>query len=268
MVSNYQIIQTLLDERNTLEGILKKAGEEIRKAPEGTVQVKKHHRTLQFYYRKDPHERDGVYLRTADREKGVQLIQKAYLEDVCRVVKEQLKAVNHFLNKFDPDAVKKVYASVSQNRLSFLKPIDVPDDIFAAAWQETQYEHKGFPEDLQEHYTQKGERVRSKSEVLIADSLCQARIPYLYEFPLEVNFRTFHPDFTILRPNDRKILYWEHFGMMDDLEYSENAFRKIREYITDGIFPGDNLIITVETSNIALNRIIIDQTIRHYILQK
>ena len=59
-----------------------------------------------------------------------------------------------------------------------MKPIDVPDELFAAEWQSFEYERKGFADNLQEHYTRKNERVRSKSEVLIADALYAAGIPY------------------------------------------------------------------------------------------
>ena len=56
-----------------------------------------------------------------------------------------------------------------------------------------------------------------------------------------------HPDFTILRRSDRKEVYWEHLGMMDDPEYAANALMRIDLYERNGIFPGDRLILTHET---------------------
>jgi len=70
-----------------------------------------------------------------------------------------------------------------------------------------------------ELYTAKGERVRSKSEIIIADSLMRAGVPYRYEFPIILNgYGKIYPDFTVLNVGLRKELYWEHLGMMDDSE--------------------------------------------------
>ncbi|MEE3440399.1 MAG: hypothetical protein VZR07_10670, partial [Ruminococcus sp.] len=46
--------------------------------------------------------------------------------------------------------------------------------------------------------TQRGEIVRSKSEVIIADALYYANIPYHYEKPIKVGDRVIYPDFTVL----------------------------------------------------------------------
>ncbi|MBP3736941.1 MAG: hypothetical protein J6I56_07970 [Lachnospiraceae bacterium] len=54
-------------------------------------------------------------------------------------------------------------------RQTFLTPVILPDEQYRKEWLDTAYEKKPFQEDTPEHYTQIGERVRSKSEVLIAD---------------------------------------------------------------------------------------------------
>ena len=266
MANNNQIIQVLIEEKKKLESILKRSYGEIKKAPAGTIQIKKHHQSLQFYHRSDPHMRDGQYIPAAEREKVIQLVQKSYLENICKAAEIQLKAISSFLNKYDPDVLQRIYEAETESRKKFLTPVEIPDELYASAWQSVEYERKGFPIGLQEHYTRKNERVRSKSEVLIADALNISDIPYRYEYPLNVNGKTFHPDFTILRMYDRKIFYWEHLGLMDDPEYGESACGKIREYMSAGIFLGDNLIITMETSDLPLNHRIISNTIEHYLL--
>ena len=69
----------------------------------------------------------------------------------------------------------------------------------------------------------------------------------------------------MLRLSDRKEIYWEHLGMMDDKEYSSNALRKILTYEEYGIFPGDRLIITSETYKLPFNLTIINRTIDHFL---
>ena len=77
----------------------------------------------------------------------------------------------------------------------------------------------------------RGERVRSKSEILIANSLNEMNIQYRYEYPIRISNTTFYPDFYILNLRRRKEYIWEHFGRMDDIEYARNAIRKIRYFV-------------------------------------
>ena len=136
--------------------------------------------------------------------------------------------------------------------------IIVPDEDFIKAWREMEYRGKGFREDAPEYYTDKGERVRSKSEILIANALNRNHIPYRYECPLYLaGYGTIHPDFTVLNVRLRKEMYWEHLGMMDDISYVENALQKITMYMQNGIFLNDNLIITYETKRNPLNQKVI-----------
>lgn len=107
-----------------------------------------------------------------------------------------------------------------------------------------------------------GERVRSKSEQLIADRLYFNGIPYIYEFPLIIGDMTFHPDFTILRMSDRRVLYYEHLGRMDDPGYSNKNTRRINIYSNNGIIMGDNLFISMETSLHPLDIRTVDRLIK------
>ena len=91
--------------------------------------------------------------------------------------------------------------------------------------------------------------LRSKSEVFIDQALFMNNIPYRYECKLVLNGNNIYPDFTLLHPVTGKILYWEHFGMMDDFKYAQKALNKIELYNRAGIIPGIDLIMTFETDN-------------------
>ena len=62
------------------------------------------------------------------------------------------------------------------------------------------------------------------------------------------NGKVIYPDFTVLKVSERKVIYWEHRGMMDDREYARNAVNRIKSYNKNGVFLGENLILTEETS--------------------
>ena len=86
------------------------------------------------------------------------------------------------------------------------------------------------------HRTERGELVRSKSELVIADKLHARGIEYTYEQPLVLpNGRTRYPDFTITDHAMGVTYFWEHLGMLHDPAYRARWERKRAEYVESGI---------------------------------
>ena len=105
------------------------------------------------------------------------------------------------------------------------------------------------------HITAKGHRVRSKSEVIIANLLYAKSIEYEYEKPLTSNGLTRRPDFTVYDKRTGRTYYWEHLGMMDNVQYRHDWTSKLLWLRDQGILPiqeggGPNgiLITTTETT--------------------
>lgn len=65
---------------------------------------------------------------------------------------------------------------------------------------------------------------------------------------------------------ERKEIYWEHFGLLDDHDYRENVISKMKAYITSRIFFGDRLIITAETYRSPLDMQVVSHIIKRYLL--
>ena len=117
--------------------------------------------------------------------------------------------------------------------------------------------------------TEQGEIVRSKSEKIIADKLNLLKIPYFYEVPKFLNgIGYIKPDFTILNPFTLKEYYWEHFGLMDNPDYEENALHKIEIFSANGIYLGCGLIISFETKIHPLDTSYISTMINTFLLSK
>ena len=88
------------------------------------------------------------------------------------------------------------------------------------------------------HRSERGELMRSKSEVIIADKLHSRRIEYAYEQAIVLgNGRVRYPDFTIADQARGVKYYWEHLGLLDDPAYRARWDRKRAEYTADGIVP-------------------------------
>jgi len=88
------------------------------------------------------------------------------------------------------------------------------------------------------HRTERGELVRSKSELVIADKFHARGIVYFYEQPLQLGVgRVRYPDFTIADHASGVTYYWEHLGLLHDPSYRSRWERKRAEYIEAGIRP-------------------------------
>jgi hypothetical protein len=95
-----------------------------------------------------------------------------------------------------------------------------------------------FLEDGLIHRTERGDLVRSKSELIIADKLFARDIDYAYEQPLVLpDGRVRYPDFTFTDHARGVAFYWEHLGLLDDPGYRARWDRKRAEYIAARILP-------------------------------
>lgn len=78
--------------------------------------------------------------------------------------------------------------------------------------------------------TSKGDKVRSKSEVIIANLLYENNIEYEYEKELFYEGgKCIRPDFTIKLANGKEI-YWEHLGMIGVESYDKTWSKKLEVY--------------------------------------
>lgn len=92
--------------------------------------------------------------------------------------------------------------------------------------------------------TDRGEYVRSKSELFIANALYKFGIPYEYE--QEMFDGIMHPDFVIKDNIRGETIIWEHFGMMNDPEYVYQTLKKKKFYKENGFEENINMICTYE----------------------
>ena len=163
-----------------------------------------------------------------------------------------------------------VYNKMKPARKAVIEPIDISNYEKSVIWENEPFETKGIREENIMYRTERGEKVRSKSEKIIADTLFRYDIAYRYEAPLSLyngNYDVLiYPDFTTMNRRNGRIYYWEHLGLMDNAEYSDRASARIGMYEQNDILLGDKLIITHETAERVLDIDVLNKYIKKYLI--
>ena len=250
-----------------LENLIREKEKALLDAPEGKLSVRKIGNRTYYCYRTDIHEKTGKYIRRKDESLAADLAQKEYDEKVLFNAKKELKKTNDLIRFYYAGNVEAIYEKIKTAKQHFVKPIRKTDAQYEEEWRNVSYKGNDFAPEAKIYLTDRGENVRSKSELMIANALDHYNIPYRYEYPLKkVKGVPIYPDFTVLNVKKRKTYIWEHFGMMDDSEYANRALDRINRLQMNGYFPGESLIITYETSIHPLIPKIIQIMIEHYFL--
>ncbi len=218
------------------------------------------------YYLIDRNSKKRKYAKANELTMIKKIAQRDYEQKVNKKLKRIKKNLQNFLIHDDISAIEKVYANMSTARKKLVVPILEPDDQFVKRWKEVIYEPMGFKDGAAVFCSDNGIRVRSKSELMIANALEKAGIPFRYEYPVKLkSMGDVRTDFMCLNVRTRKEILWEHFGRMDDEGYINRNVPKIADYAHSGYFEGENMIMTFESSQHPLSSRTIKLMIEHYL---
>lgn len=130
-------------------------------------------------------------------------------------------------------------------------------------------EHVGtFLEESLIHRTTRGELVRSKSEVIIANLLHVLGITYAYEQPFTGQDGSVrYPDFTIEDAETDQRAFLEHLGIMSEPVYQRRWQAKLEWYRSQGVLPeeegeGDAGILVTTTEETGIDSADIERKLR------
>lgn len=264
----YGLKEMLLEERKRLQKIEEKISNQLKDAPEGTLRISKSNEHMQYYHcREDIPRKNGKYLHKSEVELIHQLAQKGYDEKVLRLVEKRLRQISRIAEEYQDDEIEKIFLGEHEARQKLICPVEPTWKQYLDQWMLEEYEGKGFKEGTPLIYSDKGERVRSKSEKILADYFYHNNIPYKYEKPLQLaGYGVVYPDFTFLSKRTGKEIYWEHEGRMDDPGYVKTAIKKIESYENNSIYVGERLILTFEDESTVLSRKSIERNVKRFLM--
>jgi hypothetical protein len=259
-----------IDRTRKLNKLIEIKQRHLTKAPKGHLKIRPIRGKDRYYQVIAGATSQVIYLNQKKLDLARQLAQKSYDLKVLKAAELELQAWNLLASHFPDTTVEEVYATLSPARQKLVTPIIPTDDQYREQWESVTYTPGYFKPDAPVYITDRGERVRSKSEQLIANLLYRLGIPYRYEYPIEVvvngHKRTWRPDFTILDIKNRRELYLEHFGMLDDPNdtdnYARNAFGKMKIYEENGMHEGNCMLYSFETSRAPLDIAYVEMKVR------
>lgn len=262
----HSLMDQISSEVSKMQNVAEKS---LKKAPEGTMWISGTHGKPQYFLKKEKEKGRGSYIPKKNMKLIKALAQKDYDQKFLKECYTLLSSIEEFQKRNPEDLLEKSYTNLSETRRSLISSYTLTDEEYADNWLKEEFNGKSFYADSPVIITERGERVRSKSEKIIADKLYAMGIPYKYECPVYLDgFGTVYPDFTLLNKHTRKEYYYEHFGMMDDPEYSRKAFLKLNDYMINGYYPGDTLLFTFETSDRTLDMQMFEGMMQTFLLKE
>lgn len=255
----------LLKEQKYLEGVIKELKSRIEDSPEGRLRISRSHDYVQYYWCRNE-KKTGIYISKDNIILVRQLAQKAYDEKVLKMAEKRLLQIKKIVRDYRDDEIEMIYLKEREERQVLINPVVYSWEEKIRRWKEEEYEGKEFDENAPLILTEKGERVRSKSEKIMADYFFREGIEYKYEHPLYLKgVGMVYPDFTFLSKKNDKEVYWEHNGKVDDPAYARKMVKKINLYENNGIYVGERLILTYETEYTVLNTGKIEALVKKYL---
>ncbi|MGI6055829.1 MAG: hypothetical protein ACOYBD_02410 [Bilifractor sp.] len=253
-----------------LEFIKKRVHRSLESAPEGTLRCEMAKGKYPQYYLMNHKEKTpgrGRYLKKEELDTARALAQKEYDLRVLETVESQEKLLYKSARLKEMEEIKRIYERLPEAKKRLVQPYIYTDEEFVKYWLGS-YETGG--NDIKGdcvYLTEKGDSVRSKSEKMIADKLFYMKIPYVYEPTLRLDKGgIIFPDFAVLNIRTREWYYFEHFGMMDSPDYCKKAQQKLDLYAENGIFPGEKLLLSFESSQKGISMRLLELLSSRYLL--
>ena len=262
IVSSLTIRKNLLEKELTK---LRKTNNKHNIVEDEFLKVSRRKNSVQYYVVKYGNEKRKKYITKSNLSIAKSIAQRDYEKQVIKTIEEEIKCIDRFIKGMPKFTFEEVYDKLVEGRKALVNPVIMTDEEYAKSWQEQRFVAKKIEAGTVGYETQRGEIVRSKSEVIIADALFFAKIPYHYEKPLKVGNRTVYPDFTVLNVKTRKEYYWEHLGLLDDEDYLNSFLVKMDSYQKNGVRSGEKLILTKETKKHPLNTANVKEMIKYYL---
>lgn len=202
-----------------------------------------------------PGSKKGTYLGNESNETVLNIKRYRYAKKAVEIIETDIEVLESLIrNYISPDYsnINSRLPATYQTNLT----VDNSGEAFGTAFpkeaikwmQDLKREKDKYPPYKPEQLKYEaldGTRMRSLGEVIIANFLLMAGIPFVYEVPMNINGEPVLPDFRILSLIDLKtVIIIEHQGMIFTEEYPYKYIRSLRLYLQSDLVINQNLFFT------------------------
>lgn len=159
----------LLQEQYRLERILGKTKDRLKDVPEGSLRLSKTKKWVQYYCILPGQKKNGVYIPKAEEKLIYKLAQKGYDEKIVKLAEKRLAQIKRLTKDYEEEELEKIFLNEHKEKQKLIQPVEPTWEQRITEWISEDYKGKEFQEDMPVILTGKGERVRSKSEKILAD---------------------------------------------------------------------------------------------------
>lgn len=273
----YDINEILKEELEAVNYMLSRAekftGKQEKMMTSRTKKETVYHRRFVVVDKDGNKRRHSEKIGNAQHPRVIEIKQNHYnakLKEKLQKAKEALEAMIGIYEGYDIDTVDEELYEVYRDYTGLVNK----DPIFMSAqeWSRRPYIRNRYPFGEGSNVASDGERLRSKSEVIIYDQLSFLGIQFQSDVEVYLKDETgaeIHKDadFVIGVVHGRKPIL-EHLGKLLDPEYMDKSMKKLQLYIRNGYTLNKDLFLTADDAHGKLNAYVTMQLIRTMILPK
>lgn len=247
------------------EKLIERYDRALQELPEGYLTIRKRADGADYFVNTVTLSRHGkkrkqTYLKRSEGQKIWQLQIKRLMQEAIKRMARNVQREKKWLAQYEnydfvsiQSALRPAYRDLAPEQLrrgQYFYSADILELAGSTPEVLAGIQSGRFHVEGRTQRTLSGILVRSKSEVIVADTLTYLEIPFLYEAEarlLDADGKeiVLHPDFTILCP-DGTVLYWEHLGLLQDEDYAGSFAKKLYLFHRNGFTIGQNLIVTAD----------------------
>ena len=173
--TNLQHFEKRLQQLEQLILVLKKTTSRL---PTGRLRLSQKSKHVEYYHVITKSSTLGTYIPRGKIKLASQLAQKDYNLRLIKLIENEISAIQNYLCQTENcRAIQNLYDRLNTPRQKLIIPVTLPDAQYIEKWKSVEWQGRPFSDNSPDLFTTNGERVRSKSEIQIADTRPRHQTP-------------------------------------------------------------------------------------------
>jgi hypothetical protein len=202
-----------------------------------------------------PGSKKGKYLGNESNETVLNVKRYRYAKKAVEIIETDIEVLERLIgNYISPDysninsclpATYRTELTADNSDESFSTALPPEAIRWIQALKEEKEKYPPYRPEQLKYEALDGTKMRSLGEVIIANFLLMAGIPFVYEVPMKIKGELVLPDFRILSLIDLKtVIIIEHQGMIFTEEYPLKYIHSLRLYLQSDLVINQDLFFT------------------------